>query len=348
MASSAASRARTGGPGTAPIFYPSLFGVAATSGSNAWAVGYYQNQGGKLRTLIMHWNGSAWRQVASPNPVAGGDTLSGVAATSARNAWAVGSKNGKTLILRWNGKAWQAVRSPAIGGNLTSVAALSARNAWAVGIGGPKSSTTIIEHWNGNSWRVVRGAVRVGNLISVAATSPSSVYAVGFSGNWQSSHALAEHWNGMAWKRVHTPDPPTAGTLNAVAATSARNAWAVAGAAGHGLGTNHTVIDHWNGKSWRRVHSPDPVPGGAILLGVAASSAKNAWAVGADTVFVDTFHVVIEHWNGRSWKLAHSPVVDGGLYDVTAISARDAWAVGANGAQAIIEHWNGIRWTKSF
>jgi hypothetical protein len=344
MASPVASKASAGAQ--APKFFPSLFGVAAISARNAWAVGYYQNQAGKLRTLILHWNGKSWRQVASPNPVAGGDTLSGVAATSATNAWAVGGKNGKPLILRWNGKSWRQVRSPAITGALASVVALSARNAWAVGLGGHKTSQTIIEHWNGKSWKVVRGPVRLGNLISVSATSASNVWAIGSSGTAQNSHTLAERWNGKSWKRVRIPDTPGAGGLNGVAATSTRNAWAVAGAAGHAIGTNHTVIDHWNGKSWRRVHSADPNPGGAILLGVAATSARNAWAVGTDTDFVNSFQVVIERWNGKSWKLAHSPVVDGVLTAVAAASARDAWAVGG-GAQAIIEHWNGTRWTAS-
>ena len=47
--------------------------MAATSASNAWAVGGY---GSILasKTLIVHWNGTAWKQVPSPTP-AGGVTL---------------------------------------------------------------------------------------------------------------------------------------------------------------------------------------------------------------------------------------------------------------------------------
>src|SRR5262249_21331198 len=154
--------------------------------------------------------------------------------------------------------------------------AISASNAWAVGLGGPRTSQTIIEHWNGKAWKVVRGAVRTGNLTAVSATSASNVWAVGFSGSTQASHALAEHWNGRTWKRVGNPDPAGSGNLLGVSATSARNAWAVSGAAGHEIGTNKTVIDRWNGRTWRRVSSPNPKPGGAILIGVAATSAKNA------------------------------------------------------------------------
>jgi hypothetical protein len=54
--------------------------------------------------LIERRNGKAWKQLASPSP-AGGQLL-GVAATSSRNAWAVGTADGKILIEHWNGTAW--------------------------------------------------------------------------------------------------------------------------------------------------------------------------------------------------------------------------------------------------
>jgi hypothetical protein len=57
-------------------------------------------------TVILRWNGAAWKRVPSPSPRPSAE-LSGVAATSANNAWAVGSTGGKTLILRWNGKTWK-------------------------------------------------------------------------------------------------------------------------------------------------------------------------------------------------------------------------------------------------
>jgi len=39
--------------------------------------------------LIARWNGTAWKQEASPSP-GRGSVLRGVAATSASNVWAVG------------------------------------------------------------------------------------------------------------------------------------------------------------------------------------------------------------------------------------------------------------------
>jgi hypothetical protein len=90
-----------------------LFGVSATSGANAWAVGNWCTTTGCAgsHTLIIHWNGTAWSQVKSPNPGTG-SILAAVAATSASNAWAVGGKCTDTgghcepITLHWNGKAW--------------------------------------------------------------------------------------------------------------------------------------------------------------------------------------------------------------------------------------------------
>jgi hypothetical protein len=64
-----------------------------------------RSQGGK--TLILHWNGIAWKQVPSPASAAGGEIVA-VAAPSAQSAWAVGeSSYGDVILQRWNGTAWK-------------------------------------------------------------------------------------------------------------------------------------------------------------------------------------------------------------------------------------------------
>ena len=75
-------------PSPNPGAFSFLNSVAATSASNAWAVGT-QIIGTSEKTIILHWNGSTWKQIPSPNP---GQTseLAGVAATSATSVWAVG------------------------------------------------------------------------------------------------------------------------------------------------------------------------------------------------------------------------------------------------------------------
>src|SRR6266851_5751224 len=63
----------------------SLAAVAALSVTDAWAVGSYHTNGHSLKTLIEHWNGSAWKVQPSPRPVTGNNTLSSVVAVSRSN-----------------------------------------------------------------------------------------------------------------------------------------------------------------------------------------------------------------------------------------------------------------------
>ena len=57
LAGTAVRRVRLPGPADGE-----LFGVAATSAANAWAVG------GLDRPLILHWNGTAWKRAPLPSP----------------------------------------------------------------------------------------------------------------------------------------------------------------------------------------------------------------------------------------------------------------------------------------
>src|SRR5215467_894119 len=87
-----------------------LQSVTATSASNAWTAGFTQEPLKGSKNMILHWNGTSWTQVPSPNPFcATCDSLYGVAATSASSAWAVGTVNGGgiVVVLRWNGTAWK-------------------------------------------------------------------------------------------------------------------------------------------------------------------------------------------------------------------------------------------------
>jgi len=113
-----------------PSVLNELLGVAATSASNAWAVGYYINGSG-LRTLIEHWNGTAWTQVRSPSPGAPVNALAGVASSSATSAWAVGDYETSslgpplTLVEHWNGTRWVQVASPDPGAKSNSLLAVA-------------------------------------------------------------------------------------------------------------------------------------------------------------------------------------------------------------------------------
>jgi hypothetical protein len=96
----------------------SLFGVTAVSPTAAWATGTICTKrcgtaSSIFRSLIVRWNGRSWAKVASPDPNPGWDFLFGASATSAANAWAVGSSCGigctrrQPLIAHWNGSGWR-------------------------------------------------------------------------------------------------------------------------------------------------------------------------------------------------------------------------------------------------
>jgi len=91
-----------------------LFAVtaAAAPAGCAWAVGGTSVTEPDSGTLILRWNGTAWKRVRSPSPP-GGVNLFGVAALCAGTAWAVGGTTSATppraVILRWNGTNWKRV-----------------------------------------------------------------------------------------------------------------------------------------------------------------------------------------------------------------------------------------------
>lgn len=188
-----------------------LTGVSAASPASAWAVGWYSNKGSQ-HTLVLRWNGTAWKHARSPNVPLDDNELEGVSAVSGSDAWAVGTFNngdtGKTLIEHWNGSSWRLVLSPNPGGIpipnfLTGVSAVSSASAWAVGGHvSPRTDAvlTLVLRWNGKAWKVVPspnpGGPSHDNLLAgVSAASPADVWMVGsyFNGVVTGSQTLALH-----------------------------------------------------------------------------------------------------------------------------------------------------------
>jgi hypothetical protein len=217
--------------------------VRTVSANDAWAVGSLADDPATRQTLTLHWNGRAWRQVSSPHigPASSSDTLSGVAATSGHDVWAVGTVSAATsqhtLILHWNGTRWTHVASqnPGTFNTLRAVAVVSPSDAWAVGATrtGPDAHTLVL-HWNGRAWSRVASPSPGGTgfsslLAGVTATSAGNALAVGFTARQAGAQALILHWNGRSWGQVTSPGSsgPGASRLSAVAAASAGNAWAV-------------------------------------------------------------------------------------------------------------------------
>ncbi len=133
-----------------------LFGVAASSATDAWAVGELGE-----RALALHWNGTAWSQVAVAPP-SGESRFEAVAVTSATDVWAVGQQRSgaTTLVEHFDGTAWSVVPSAngtATNNTLAAVTVLGAKDVWAVGFGTNLGAfqSTLTEHWDGTAWTLV-------------------------------------------------------------------------------------------------------------------------------------------------------------------------------------------------
>jgi len=244
--------------------------------------------------------------------------------------------------------------------SLDAVAAISSSNVWAVGHGGDSSGNknrTLIEHWDGHIWRIVASPnLGTGDnfLSAVVALSPTNIWAVGqaFSPDQQySTEILVEHWDGKQWSIIPTPNPAKGGVNRffGISAISATDIWAVGSmlpsTSSLSGKPNETLIEHWDGRNWQVVASPNPGNQGGALESVVALSANDIWAVG---LAVSGSLPLIEHWDGTSWKVAATPAVPptpNGLNAITAVSADDVWAVGGGNANALIEHWNGTSWS---
>jgi hypothetical protein len=164
------------------------------------------------------------------------------------------------------------------------------------------------------------------------------------------------------WSATIPPFSPQSPStqLRGVTAVSANDVWAV------GFTSQPpdedapilTLIEHWDGKSWQVVPSPNPEPN-AALFGLAVVSASDIWAVGvASNTFFSSNQftaTLVEHWDGQKWRVVASPSPGWGsniLLAVAAIAAHDVWAVGSytsnlpetGQSQTLVEHWNGLAW----
>ena len=337
--------------------------VVAISANDVWAVGWTGGKSGPV-TLTLHWDGSTWSVVPSPNPSGTYNYLWGVTAVATNNVWAVGEFNApggnqRTLFLRWNGSAWVQVPGDNTGPNgvqffVRAVSAVSGSDIWAVG----SNSHTLAEHWNGTGWSIVSTPnTGVGDNIlkGVSGSASSDVWEVGYYafGTWK--RTLIEHWNGTDWSIVPSPNPNNRiNELNGVVAISPSDAWAVGGTHSGNGPDQTTLILHWDGTSWSIVPSSSPGSGGQNeLFAVAANSPNDVWAVGSFTHSGQFAQTLIEHWDGTSWSVIPSANVPGAfneLYGVVALGPNNVWAVGywghvSFGFSTLIEHWDGNSWS---
>jgi hypothetical protein len=296
-----------------------LLGVAASSPSDAWAVG-----DAKKTPLTEHWDGSKWTVIPSPWIEEG--VLNDVAAISARDAWAVGG-GASMLVEHWDGRRWTRVAIPSIAmqpAQLWGVAALSPSDVWAVGWGYTEAGVSSVSlHWDGTAWTRVPMPPPRSLLADVVAVSAHDVWAVGKS----YGHLFTMRWDGRRWRPFVGPELLDDSTLDSAAAVAANDVWAV-GEADSGNTIQAPVVYHWDGTQWRTTHTPH-IGGG--FTGIAARSTNNVWISGwDDPQFAGARGATIWRWNGKTWNNG-SNAAFGHFYFAALASDRGAhlWAVGS-------------------
>jgi hypothetical protein len=140
--------------------------------------------------------------------------------------------------------------------------------------------------------------------------------------------------------------------LQGVSADAANDAWAVGWRSGND-GVRKTLVEHWDGRTWATVPSPNRSPlHDDVLTDVAALSPTDVWAVGLYRAPAG-FRTLTLHWDGERWH--HVPSPSGhhfsSLRSISAVGPDDIWAVGSitkhygQWYRGLIEHWDGTSWS---
>jgi hypothetical protein len=279
-----------------------LSGMSATSSRNVWAVGtYYDPAASQYKTLIDHYDGTAWSVISSPNVGSGNNSLAAVSAVARDDAWAVGEFTDEST----------------------------------------KQTQTLAEHWNGSVWTVIPSpneGTANNVMLGVAAFGPLDVYT---AGTWAVArrkemdlHAQGAHFNG-SWTFHDTPVMGSGSSpFNAIVAVKRDDIWGI----GNWFDGTYfqSLAEHWDGTSWSIVSSPDY--GGSegsgdntVMLGAAAVNTDDVWAVGAYFNF-QNFQTYTMQWNGSAWTAVASPNWGNGSNALFAAApipgTNDIWAVG--------------------
>jgi hypothetical protein len=185
-------------------------------------------------------------------------------------------------------------------------------------------------------------------LFSVSADSENDIWAAG--------NFVSMRFDGRAWTAfplvVSQGQGEFEATMNAVAAVSPTNVWAVGDTLENitppGNGDFVGVIERFDGRQWSVFQT---LPG-VELLAVKAVSARNIYAVGDINGGDQVPSPWIEHFDGMSWTPVSLPALPNGqtglLRGIAVIAADDIWAVGDSGGvvptNTVAMHFDGKQW----
>ena len=318
--------------------------VAASSPSDAWAVGFSAKDKGNsvAPTVIRRWTGKAWRAVTLPGKVARAwertDAVgSPVGAASARSVWVFGSVNGS--YLRLSGSQWSIGRLPGAGsassGTLVYVDAVkvfSSTDVWAFGVRealASGSTEPYAAQYNGHKWstETVPGS---GAITAVAAVSAKDIWAVEST---DSSGLLAS-----AEARPARAASPAA--RSAAARLRAASSTATA-----------PVVVQWTGSSWQDAAQQPALAATDQLVSAVAEPGGNVWFGGSAKNSAKGTSPLTAEWNGTAWSVKDLPgKASSAAWEIGSMAPDGTggiWALVANTNAERIWHLNGATWSQA-
>ena len=321
-----------------------LTGVSCSSPTACTAVGaYYSEPPLRSGSLIVRWNGRAWRREHAPRIGPPGITAVDVSCPTPRRCIAVGVAG----ALLWNGRSWR--KQAGVTGN--AVSCPSASFCEVVEASGHRLFS---ESWEDGRWareimRRPTAPTPIGSvtLAGVSCTSPRFCMAVGdysFPAEAQPSAAhrdltLAERWNGHTWRLAPPADPASLAALKAVSCRSPGFCVAV--------GTQRArrpLAARWTGTAWQVQATPNPsYVGYSTLDAVACPNEHSCEAVGDE----NGESLLAEAWRTDRWSPQRVGTPRSGMSSL-ALSCPSAIAcvlVGTADGSPMSETWDGKRWT---
>ncbi|MDX3224437.1 hypothetical protein [Streptomyces sp. ME19-01-6] len=286
----------------------------------------------------------------------------GVAATGAKDAWAVGRRTDGAagpapLIRHWNGTAWTDVPAATTGGKaaqLEKVAASAPDDAWAAGSLVDNDSTPIVlQHWDGKKWTKVDHAAPAEGALSfvgdIATFGTKAAWLTSFdwdpAGN--TSEYRLERWTGSAWHKVSLPAAPGGGRAQPwdITGTGPDDVWVTADAVTGEVAV--PLLYHWNGSRWtvREVPVPAEHPTGWVANRAVATGRNSVYVLGKTNDPQAPTATMAAHWNGSRWQsLAELPVDEANT--AGADGAGRLWIAGwtPGNPHSVMARWTGTKW----
>jgi hypothetical protein len=208
--------------------------------------------------------------------------------------------------------------------NLAAVSAASSRDVWAVGNyytqDNPNVFRNLALHWDGTRWTAIAPpnvGTQENTLFGVSTLPGGQAWAVGYYADQTfRMRTLIEHEQNGQWTVVPSPDPARArDLLFAVKAVGPNDVWADGYREDTADGTFSTLVEHWDGRRWSVVPSPNPAPNGNELFGIAGSDPHHVYVVGQQLGTGFPSLALAMRWNGRRWRVLRTPVDKSRSYD---------------------------------